>query len=36
MYSRHVSKETGVAPWLKTCELKYELTYTGIGKRGGC
>jgi len=35
MFGRHVDKETGVAPWFKTCELKYEFTYAGIGKKGG-
>ena len=35
MFGRHVDKETGVAPWFKTCELKYDFTYAGIGKKGG-
>ena len=35
MFGRHVDKETGVAPWFKTCKLNYEFTYAGIGKKGG-
>lgn len=35
MFGRHVDKETGVAPWFQRCELNYEFTYAGIGKKGG-
>ena len=35
MFGRHTDKETGVAPWFKTCELKYNFTYAGTGKKGG-
>jgi len=35
MFGRHVDKETGVAPWFERCELNYEFTYAGIGKKGG-
>lgn len=35
MFGRHVDKETGVAPWFEGCELTYEFTYAGIGKKGG-
>lgn len=35
MFGRHVDKETGVAPWFEGCELNYEFTYAGIGKKGG-
>lgn len=35
MFGRHVDKETGVAPWFERCELSYEFTYAGIGKKGG-
>ena len=34
-FGRHVDKETGVAPWVKTFELKYEFVYAGTGKKGG-
>ena len=34
-FGRHVDKETGVAPWFKTFELKYEFVYAGTGKKGG-
>lgn len=34
-FGRHVDKETGVAPWFEGCELNYEFTYAGIGKKGG-
>ena len=34
-FGRHVDKETGVQPWFERCELKYEFTYAGIGKKGG-
>ncbi|MCF7201743.1 iron transporter [Pseudomonas oligotrophica] len=35
MFGRHTDKETGVGPWFEACELKYEFTYAGIGKKGG-
>jgi uncharacterized protein involved in high-affinity Fe2+ transport len=35
MFGRHIDKETGVAPWFERCELSYEFTYAGIGKKGG-
>ncbi len=35
MFGRHTDKETGVAPWFEGCELNYEFTYAGIGKKGG-
>ena len=35
MFGRHTDKETGVAPWFEPCELHYEFTYAGIGKKGG-
>jgi hypothetical protein len=35
MFGRHIDKETGVAPWFEPCELHYEFTYAGIGKKGG-
>lgn len=34
-FGRHTDKETGVQPWFERCELKYEFTYAGIGKKGG-
>lgn len=34
-FGRHVDKETGVAPWFETFELKYEFVYAGTGKKGG-
>lgn len=34
-FGRHSDKETGVAPWFATCELKYDFVYAGIGKKGG-
>lgn len=34
-FGRHVDKETGVAPWFKTFEVKYEFVYAGTGKKGG-
>jgi hypothetical protein len=34
-FGRHVDKETGVAPWFERCELNYEFTYAGFGKKGG-
>ncbi|SDM07396.1 hypothetical protein SAMN05428957_102137 [Oryzisolibacter propanilivorax] len=34
-FGRHVDKETGVGPWFKPFEAKYEFTYAGIGKKGG-
>ena len=34
-FGRHVDKETGVAPWFKSFELKYEFVYAGTGKKGG-
>ena len=34
-FGRHVDKETGVAPWFKTFQLKYEFVYAGTGKKGG-
>ena len=35
MFGRHVDKETGVGPWFSPCELHYDFTYAGIGKKGG-
>ena len=35
MFGRHVDKETGVAPWFETCNVEYDFTYAGIGKKGG-
>ncbi len=35
MFGRHTDKETGVAPWFDRCELHYEFTYAGVGKKGG-
>ena len=35
MFGRHTDKETGVAPWFERCELHYQFTYAGIGKKGG-
>jgi uncharacterized protein involved in high-affinity Fe2+ transport len=35
MFGRHTDKETGVAPWFERCDLSYEFTYAGIGKKGG-
>lgn len=34
-FGRHVDKETGVAPWFKTFDVKYEFVYAGTGKKGG-
>lgn len=34
-FGRHVDKETGVSPWFKTFEVKYEFVYAGTGKKGG-
>lgn len=34
-FGRHVDKETGVGPWFKPFEARYEFTYAGIGKKGG-
>ena len=34
-FGRHADKETGVAPWFKTFELKYDFVYAGTGKKGG-
>jgi len=34
-FGRHVDKETGVDPWFKTFEAKYEFVYAGTGKKGG-
>lgn len=34
-FGRHTDKETGVAPWFKTFEVKYEFVYAGTGKKGG-
>ena len=34
-FGRHIDKETGVAPWFKTFEVKYEFVYAGTGKKGG-
>lgn len=34
-FGRHVDKETGVAPWFETFEVKYEFVYAGTGKKGG-
>jgi len=34
-FGRHVDKETGVAPWFKPFEVKYEFVYAGTGKKGG-
>ncbi len=34
-FSRHVDKETGVAPWFEAFDATYEFTYTGTGKKGG-
>ena len=34
-FGRHVDKETGVAPWFKAFDAKYEFTYAGTGKKGG-
>lgn len=33
-FGRHVDKETGVGPWLKTFTVQYEFTYAGTGKKG--
>ncbi|WP_312571971.1 iron transporter [Stutzerimonas balearica] len=35
IFGRHTDKETGVGPWFESCELTYEFTYAGIGKKGG-
>ncbi|MEX6503681.1 iron transporter [Pseudomonas zhanjiangensis] len=35
LFGRHTDKETGVAPWFERCELHYQFTYAGIGKKGG-
>ncbi|WP_434456752.1 iron transporter [Stutzerimonas urumqiensis] len=35
MFGRHVDKETGVAPWFEPCQLEYDFTFAGIGKKGG-
>lgn len=34
-FGRHVDKETGVAPWFKPFEARYEFSYAGTGKKGG-
>lgn len=34
-FGRHVDKETGVAPWFNTFEVKYDFVYAGTGKKGG-
>jgi len=34
-FGRHVDKETGVAPWFKPFEARYEFTFAGTGKKGG-
>src|SRR5690606_24744452 len=31
-FGRHVHEQTGVAPWFKTFEVKYEFVYAGTGK----
>lgn len=33
-FGRHIDKETGVAPWFKPFELKYDFVYAGTGKKG--
>jgi len=34
-FGRHTDRETGVARWFDRCELSYEFTYAGTGKKGG-
>ena len=34
-FSRHVDKETGVAPWPAAFTLNYEFVFAGVGKKGG-
>ncbi|MGB6241913.1 MAG: iron transporter [Castellaniella sp.] len=34
-FGRHVDKETGVAPWFETFEVKYDFVFAGTGKKGG-
>ena len=34
-FGRHVDKETGVAPWFQSFEVRYEFVYAGTGKKGG-
>lgn len=34
-FGRHVDKETGVAPWFKPFEARYEFSFAGTGKKGG-
>ncbi|CAG0950509.1 34 kDa membrane antigen [Rhodocyclaceae bacterium] len=35
MFGRHTDRATGVRPWFKTVEVEWELTFAGIGKKGG-
>lgn len=34
-FGRHVDKETGVGPWFKPFEARWEFVYAGTGKKGG-
>lgn len=34
-FSRHVDKETGVAPWFDPITAEYDFIYAGVGKTGG-
>ena len=34
-FGRHTDRATGVRPWFKTVEVEWELTFAGIGKKGG-
>lgn len=35
MFGLHSDKETGVAPWFKTCIAEYDFVFAGTGKKGG-
>ncbi len=34
-FFRHTDKETGVAEWWEPFDVSWELTYVGVGKKGG-
>jgi uncharacterized protein involved in high-affinity Fe2+ transport len=34
-FSRHMDKETGVAPWWAPIDVSWDFTYLGTGKKGG-
>lgn len=34
-FGRHADRATGVRPWFKPFEVRYEFTFAGVGKKGG-